>query len=216
MIISPGRSFIFVHIPKTGGTSLALALEGRAMKDDIMLGDTPKALKRRKRLKGAAARGRLWKHSTLADIEGLVSREAIAGMFNFTIVRNPWDRMVSYYHWLRQQSFEHAAVQKAKAMDFSAFLNDRLIGESVRQFPARSYLCDGEGTERATLYIRLEHFEKDAEPLWDHLGFRLDLPHANASERRADYRSYYSALDSRRLGEIAAEDVTRFGYEFGK
>ena len=47
MILSLGRKYVFVHIPKTGGTSLALALEGRAMKDDIMLGDTPKARKRR-------------------------------------------------------------------------------------------------------------------------------------------------------------------------
>ena len=51
MIISHGRQYIFVHIPKTGGTSLALALEARAMKDDILIGDTPKAKKRRQRLK---------------------------------------------------------------------------------------------------------------------------------------------------------------------
>ena len=100
MIISRGRQYIFVHIPKTGGTSLALALEARAMRDDLMLGDTPKALKRRKKLMGAEARGRLWKHSTLADIEGLVSRDEMREMLCFTLVRNPWDRIVSYYHWL--------------------------------------------------------------------------------------------------------------------
>lgn len=43
MIISLGHKYIFVHAPKTGGTSMALALEGRAMKDDIMLGDTPQS-----------------------------------------------------------------------------------------------------------------------------------------------------------------------------
>ena len=214
MIISRGRNYIFVHIPKTGGTSLAQALEGRAMKDDILLGDTPKALRRRHRVKGAGARGRLWKHSTLADIEGLLGREEIAQMFSFTMVRNPWDRMVSYYHWLREQSFDHVAVRLAKALDFSAFLNDPRIAQSFRTFPARSYMCDGEGQEHARLYIRLEHFEADAVPLWEHLGFRLDLPHLNASARAGGYREYYSARDSRRLGEIAAEDVSRFGYSF--
>ena len=44
MILSPGRSYVFIHAPKTGGTALALALEARAMKDDIMLGDTPKGI----------------------------------------------------------------------------------------------------------------------------------------------------------------------------
>lgn len=34
MIISPGRRFIFVHVPKTGGTALALALEDRAQAFD--------------------------------------------------------------------------------------------------------------------------------------------------------------------------------------
>ncbi|MFI2767378.1 Type II secretory pathway, pullulanase PulA, partial [Sulfitobacter sp. M22386] len=64
MIISRGRRYVFVHIPKTGGTSLALALEARAMKDDVMLGDTPKARKRRRRVQGVETAGRLWKHST--------------------------------------------------------------------------------------------------------------------------------------------------------
>ena len=75
MIISRGRNYIFVHIPKTGGTAMAAALERRAMADDILVGDTPKARRRRGRLKGLATAGRLWKHSTLADIDGLVTRD---------------------------------------------------------------------------------------------------------------------------------------------
>ena len=52
MIISRARNYIFVHVPKTGGTAMALALEARAAADDILIGDTPKALRRRGRLKG--------------------------------------------------------------------------------------------------------------------------------------------------------------------
>ena len=213
MIISPGRNYIFVHIPKTGGTSLALALEGRAMKDDIMLGDTPKAVKRRRRLKDAQTRGRLWKHSTLSDIEGLVSPEQIAEMFIFTLVRNPWDRMVSYYHWLREQGFDHDAVRKAKAMDFSGFLNDPGIGRSFQANPYEQYVKNSAGVRQRAVFIRLEHFEDDAEPLWQHLGFKLQLPHENASERVRDYRSYYSEADSQRLATICRKDIASFNYQ---
>ena len=100
MIVSPGRRYVFVHIPKTGGTSMALALEARAMKDDILIGDTPKARQRRNRLEGLPARGRLRKHARLADLEGWIGPYGLDAMFVYTMVRNPWDRMVSYYHWL--------------------------------------------------------------------------------------------------------------------
>ena len=214
MIISKGRSYIFVHIPKTGGTSLALALEGRAMKDDIMLGDTPKARNRRRRLQGLASSGRLWKHSTLADIDGLVSGKEISEMFTFTMVRNPWDRMVSYYHWLRAQSFAHAAVTLAKALPFEGFLSDPTTQEAQRRWPAARYMTDATGTERSSAYIRLEHFDADAAPLFDHLGFEVRLPHENRSDRGASYQSYYSPALRDIVAACCAEDIARFGYVF--
>lgn len=214
MIISHGRSYVFVHIPKTGGTSMALALEDRAMKDDIMLGDTPKALKRRRRLKEVHTRGRLWKHATLADIDGLLSADTLKDMFTFTLVRNPWDRTVSYYHWLRDQGFDHPAVHLAKTMAFDAFLREASIQASLRSWPAKRYMTDAQGVERASLYIRLEHVEADAAPLFAHLGFALSLEQANPSTRAADYRDYYTPTLRAVVADCCAEDITRFDYKF--
>ncbi|HBQ36505.1 MAG TPA: Type II secretory pathway, pullulanase PulA [Rhodobacteraceae bacterium] len=215
MIISHGRKYIFVHIPKTGGTALALALERRAMKNDILIGDTPKAVKRRKRLKGVKSSGRLWKHSRLTDIYGLVTDDEIESFFNFTLVRNPWDMMVSYYHWLRDQKFDHPAVGLAARMDFSGFLNDPHTKITMRASPYGHYMRDRTGAEKCDLYIRLEHLADDLAPLEKHLGFSLsDLPVANASKRDADYRGYYNDADAACLAEICALDIERFGYSF--
>ena len=64
---------------------MALALEARAMKDDIMLGDTPKAVNRRGRIKDFQTAGRLWKHSKLSDLMGLVSPDEVSDFFTFTL-----------------------------------------------------------------------------------------------------------------------------------
>ena len=214
MIISPGRRYIFVHIPKTGGTSMALALEARAMKDDMMLGDTPKARNRRRRLANAKTRGRLWKHSTLADIDGLLSPEDIAAHLCFTLVRNPWDRVVSYYHWLRLQNFDHPAVALAKTLDFAEFVSHPQTAASLKATPAAHYLTDAAGMDHAGLYIRLEHLAQDIAPLEAHLGFSLQVPQVNRSDRGADWRRYYTDQTAEKVGAACAADIARFDYRF--
>jgi len=214
MIISRGRRYIFVHIPKTGGTAMALALEARALADDILIGDTPKARRRRGRLKGVETRGRLWKHSSLAEIDGLIAPDEIAALFSFTMVRNPWDRMVSYYSWLRGQRFDHPAVRRAQALAFAGFVAAPETQAVWAALPARAYLTDAGGVERSCLAIRLEQWRADAVPLWDHLGFSLELKQVNASARGCDYRDYYGQATARIVARISAEDIARFGYRF--
>ncbi|MEO6299904.1 MAG: sulfotransferase family 2 domain-containing protein [Paracoccaceae bacterium] len=214
MIISRGRRFIFVHIPKTGGTALTLALESRAMKDDILIGDTPKARARKARLHGVKSHGRLWKHSTLSDIAGLVTDDEIASFFTVTLVRNPWDRAVSYYHWLRDQNFAHPAVGLAKTLAFSAFLNHPQTRTALTLWPYAAYMRDPHGVERASLFARLEHLQTDLAPFEAHLGFRLNVPHVNASDRARDWRTFFSEADAALIADISAADIARFSYRF--
>lgn len=215
MILSRGRGYLFVHIPKTGGTALTLALEARAMRDDIIIGDTPKARARRGRLAGLSARGRLWKHSTLADIDGVVTAEEVERLFLVTLVRNPWDRVVSYYHWLKTQSFDHPAVVLAKACGFSEFLNHPDTRASLAAWPYGTYLRDAGGVERTALFARLEAVEQDLQPFEAHLGFRVTpFPRANDSARARDWRGYYSDADADVVAEVCRADIARFGYRF--
>lgn len=214
MIISHGRKYIFVHIPKTGGTSLALALEAKAMKDDVLIGDTPKAKKRRKRVKDVQTSGRVWKHSKLRDVYGLIDQAQMEDYFVFTLVRNPWDRMVSYYHWLRTQQFDHPHVSLAKTQEFSPFLNDPMTRAMLGADQAVHYVRDAQGVDRCDLFIRLEHLAQDVAVLEDKIGVKLGgVPHENRSERRA-YQEYYTDPDRTLIAEIFASDIDRFGYGF--
>lgn len=215
MIISRGRRYIFVHIPKTGGTALSLALEARAMRDDILIGDTPKARRRRGRLNGIAAAGRVWKHSTLCDVEGLVTRQEMEDFLVFTLIRNPWDRMVSYYHWLRGQRFDHPAVRLAAALPFGEFVLHPHTQASFAAAPFTSYLRLPGGAEAKGLYLRLERLEEDLPPLEAHLGFHLPpLARVNVSVRDRDYRRYYTETTAEAVGRFCASDISRFGYRF--
>ncbi|MCV2882903.1 sulfotransferase family protein [Actibacterium sp. XHP0104] len=214
MIISRKRSFIFVHIPKTGGTSMALALESRAAADDILIGDTPKAQKRRHRLREAQTAGRLWKHSRLADVAGLIQPDEMAAFFVFTMVRNPWDRMVSYYHWARAQRFDHPAITLAQSLDFTGFLNHPHTRASLAADGAAGYVTAPDGHERCDAFVRLEHLETDLAPVEAHLGFRLNLPHVNRSARQGDYHGHYRPDDAALVADLCATDIARFGYRF--
>jgi putative transposase len=214
MILSRGRRYLFVHIPKTGGTAMALALEARAMADDVLIGDTPKARRRRGRLNGIRTAGRLWKHATVADGEGLYSRDDLDDLFVFTLVRNPWDRMVSYFHWLRAQRFDHPAVRLAQATEFSGFLNDPVTRAAIGANPYGAAMRDGAGRDRADLYVRLERLDSDLAPLVAHLGFDPAPGRANESVRPRDWRGLYSDADAALVAELCAEDIARFGYRF--
>jgi hypothetical protein len=152
----------------------------------------------------------------LSDLYGLVTQDEIEAFFVFTLVRNPWDRMVSYYHWLRDQKFDHPAVALAQHLSFSDFLHSDEVQAGMRDFPYSRYVSDADGVDRADLYIRLEHLKDDLAPLESHLGFNLgEIPRENFSNRLQDYRQYYADSDVDCVRNGCESDISKFSYSFG-
>ena len=194
---------------------MALALEARAKPDDILIGDTPKARARKHRLKDLKCAGRLWKHSRISDIAGLAVIEPLEDFFVFTIVRDPWTRVLSLYHWLRGQSFSHVGVERAKSLSFNDFVSDDEIAAMLSDDAARAYTTDVMGQDRATAVLRLEKIETELSLVEQHLCFKISpLRHVNRSDRPENARAAYDGGSAERIAQYFAEDIARFGYRF--
>ena len=193
---------------------MMLALEAWAKADDIIIGDTPKAKQRRKRLADLTPVGRLWKHSTLRDIDGIVDASTMENYFVFTIVLNPWDRMVSYYRWAREQSFDPPVVRAAAEHDFAEFIHHPDVWHPLQASPYRSYVQSSSGADHCNLHVRLEHLKEDIATLDDHLRFLSDVGYVNASARYQDYRTNHTNDLRDLVARIRADDIARFEYPF--
>lgn len=212
MFYSPRRNFLFVHIPKTGGTSLSLALESVAVEGDVMAGDTPKAVWNASLESPGRAQVKLSKHSTYSDVISAIVPEDV---FIFTIVRNPWDRVVSYYHWLKLQSFDHPSVQHAKQLSFREFLFHPLTISQFRTAHYESYVCDLKAKDCCNFYLRFEQLADDVQTLSQKLNLKLELPHVNRSERNS-WINYFDDETLAHWGTVCARDIRRFRYRYTK
>ena len=83
MLKSDSRRFIFVHIQKTGGSSVKQAIRRHVPDARRFLGTHDGAGPGQQEL------GRRWNK-----------------YFSFAVVRNPWDRLVSWYSMISQVDFE--------------------------------------------------------------------------------------------------------------
>ena len=209
MIIDLDRNFLFVHVQKTGGLSLATLLqgpEGRAKR--TRLGRLRSKLPMRQ--DPASLQPPI--HASLRWAQRRIAPETFERLHKFGVVRDPYERAISLYEFIRKspRHHRHRWIQDKGFEEFAEYLEGRSVRRDVTQF---AMLSDDRGTLLADRVIHFENLRTEAEALWHDLGMpgAFDLPHRNPTVRSRD--NYYVSSDARRCVErVFAKDFKAFGY----
>jgi hypothetical protein len=150
------------------------------------------------------------KHTTALEMRELFPARIFDGYFKFAFVRNPWDYMVSYYHFLSTTPEHHRFPEIRELGGFRDYLKYEMRRGVVSQ---SRHLCDGSGKVLVDYVGRFESLDEDFQRICSSMGISAKIEHLNKSEH-ADYRSYYDDETAHWVAEFCAEDILRFGYAF--
>lgn len=197
MPILEDKKLIFIHIPKCAGTSIVDSL-GMTMKGHYTchyyVAQQPK-------------------HPKIED----------KSYTSFTIVRNPWDRLVSAYEYCKMGSgnfYNHMhddyEYLKGKSFEYTISL---LEDEPYRFIHPSWYLQTyWIASSEAILVDKIFKFE-NLDPLTEFLaskGITTPIQKLNSSKRDLDYRTYYTDKLVEKVAKIYACDIENLNYSYDK
>ena len=188
---------IFIHIPKTGGSSINTVLRGHGGLS--LFGDVPKGERRN----GQPGH---YHHFRWHEVKNHVDPEVWRNYFKFAVVRNPWDRVVSW--------FEYHKVTKSnteRKMTFDQWVRKRPGPQMYRHTHDKAGMLL---TLKLDAVLRYENYAEDLSVLWERLNVRVDkMPHIKKTERRP-YQEYYNDEQRQLIADHYVHDIELFGYTF--
>jgi len=207
-----GERMIFIHTPKCGGRFVASAF-GRRFKACPTL-----------RCPEAAGHLTYRQYKTIFGTRG----ENLDSYRLFTVIRNPWDWHVSWYHYVGQDTggrhsgmpLEHEQIKGLSFSEYLRWLENEAQPRSRNDYIRRQisdWITNKAGQIAVPDILRQENLRGDLEALRDRYGLRLNIPkraRINASRKDHHYRRFYSDDDAERIARRHARDITLFGYRF--
>ncbi|HVV78385.1 MAG TPA: sulfotransferase family 2 domain-containing protein [Pseudolabrys sp.] len=203
-MIVHGAKAIFVHIQKSGGDSISAALGQPS--------NCPE------------------KHFLARELKERYGDSAWDSYFKFSFVRNPWDRLVSWWSMIDRHRAAFEAGRRfnnfqtfvlTQARTFEEFLDrcDQEIADpDGRKWIYRNqldYLTDTSGRLMVDFVGRFEKISEDFNSVAQKLGLSTELPHVNKSSHD-HYVRYYTPALADEVGRRFERDIATFGYAFGE
>jgi len=191
MLISSTHRFIFIHIPKTAGTSVTKALAPNCLNTPFSAGS---ALMRGLPVQQSPETAWFQMHDTASFVRKKLSPPVFDSFLRFAVVRNPFDHAISHFEFIKTYRYKRLA-QKVQAMSFRDYLNWRLAAPQSRwmsrtglfaRLPDQShYVTATDGTLLVNRVLKFDTLNRDLNTLTADLGINTPtLGHARKSKRQ--------------------------------
>jgi hypothetical protein len=212
-MISIPKQFLFIHVPKTGGNSVFQALREFSEERIITPGPTQDGIERFGTVNDNYPT--ILKHSSLSDHQSALSPELFRSLYKFAILRNPWERMISWFfspHRQLPQENRRPEWQEARGWD-----REHFVKFLSRRQATRHYTClPGSPTLSHDLDFLIRYEQLDEQ--FAEVCRRLDipgrpLPKYNRSVRE-HYSHYYDDELEALVREMFQEEIAFAGYRF--
>lgn len=198
MLISDRHKFLFCHIPKTAGRSIAGVIRGHC--------------------------DRLLENQHLPMSEALAFEPGLMDYFKFSFVRNPFDRLLSLYRMWHHPRMMYPRgklrvqrIHESEPKTFEDFIKDSChIGLGAPQ--VEMLVVDGKIV--ADFVGRFERLEDDVSEVCKRIGIEgYHLGHIGATAAKVPaYSEHYSHYYTHEMRELVEEryraDLETFGYKF--
>jgi len=216
MLISHKHKYIFIHIPKTGGSSVSGFLRNnREFAPDIighnyLSNDI------------FPTHNKIFAHDTAIKIKKVFQEDGYDWnqYFKFSIIRNPWDLNVSHYeYWMRYMSTLPLLGDEAKYLKQiqdktpQQAINDHVLSED-------RFLYDEDNNLLVDYVAKLENLDTDMEYILKKINSNASLekhkmPHVNKTQRlKTDYRDYFTDASKQKVAALNAKTINLGGYKF--
>lgn len=208
-MISHKYKCIFVHIPKCAGTSVNKLLSENTIFDyrtpnyDFLYGWCPK-------------RKLFLQHATVQELLelDLISTKIWNEYYKFTIIRNPWDRLISSYNWIKNNLSIRGKINDFLTMD-NQFSRIELLN-------ALDYRADH--LKSQSEFVFFEDYDLDDIFEFDKLqnipfnkilnNNELVIKHFKKSNTNKHYSQYFTNTQKERVKQKYKDDILNFSFEF--
>ncbi len=225
-MISHNYKFIHIHIPKCAGTSIEKAFghfdahTGKNAQDHrtLRMIEQPwltfKSISSYSNLKEISSRIRhRFIRNTNDKNHEIVSQMQFKNYFKFSVVRNPYSRVVSWYRSVLRDNFLLSHYRIPKDIEFKDYLKKYLKNTYMMRQQVY-WLKNFDGKIKLDYIGKFEEMDKVIEKIFSKVPIKkINFPHEKKSIK-IDYKNYFDGKSIDLIAKYYKDDLITFNYKF--